>query len=439
MKKLYNFYLIITFSIFNCSAQEDLSINDAVKITLKNNLDIKVMENNLEITKNNSSLLSSDYLPIINAQSTFSSSNGDVEVTTPDGFSGKIEDTSSEDNSASLDILYFLIDGKGRKYNFKKSKELFDKTELEVKEVIENTLLQLYTVYYEVCRLIEEKEIVKASLDISKSRLLRKEIQFEFGQTTKLEILKADVDVNTDSIRYLNSLKNLSNAKRDLNLIMNVSLNNDYSLEKNINYSSEEKILDFYNTATENNNRLKIYNKSVLISSLELKAVKATYLPAIQLRGTYGWNESTNEIPRNPFNLFVQKGVSTGVNVSLPLFNGGKRITANKNAKIQLENSKIEKDKAYTMFQKELNNSYDTLKNNLFILQVQEQSLVTSNDNFLRNLEKYEIGIVSSIEFRNAQVNLLNAKLSRNSARYEAKISELYFLKLSGRIIDNSF
>ena len=439
MKKLYNFYLIITFSIFNCSAQEDLSINDAVKITLKNNLDIKVMENNLEITKNNSSLLSSDYLPIINAQSTFSSSNGDVEVTTPDGFSGKIEDTSSEDNSASLDILYFLIDGKGRKYNFKKSKELFDKTELEVKEVIENTLLQLYTVYYEVCRLIEEKEIVKASLDISKSRLLRKEIQFEFGQTTKLEILKADVDVNTDSIRYLNSLKNLSNAKRDLNLIMNVSLNNDYSLEKNINYSSEEKILDFYNTATENNNRLKIYNKSVLISSLELKAVKATYLPAIQLRGTYGWNESTNEIPRNPFNLFVQKGVSTGVNVSLPLFNGGKRITANKNAKIQLENSKIEKDKAYTMFQKELNNSYDTLKNNLFILQVQEQSLVTSNDNFLRNLEKYEIGIVSSIEFRNAQVNLLNAKLSRNSARYEAKLSELYFLKLSGRIIDNSF
>ena len=439
MTKLYSFYLIITFSIFNCSAQEDLSINDAVKITLKNNLDIKVMENNLEITKNNSSLLSSDYLPIINAQSTFSSSNGDVEVTTPDGFSGKIEDTSSEDNSASLDILYFLIDGKGRKYNFKKSKELFDKTELEVKEVIENTLLQLYTVYYEVCRLIEEKEIVKASLDISKSRLLRKEIQFEFGQTTKLEILKADVDVNTDSIRYLNSLKNLSNAKRDLNLIMNVSLNNDYSLEKNINYSSEEKILDFYNTATENNNRLKIYNKSVLISSLELKAVKATYLPAIQLRGTYGWNESTNEIPRNPFNLFVQKGVSTGVNVSLPLFNGGKRITANKNAKIQLENSKIEKDKAYTMFQKELNNSYDTLKNNLFILQVQEQSLATSNDNFLRNLEKYEIGIVSSIEFRNAQVNLLNAKLSRNSARYEAKISELYFLKLSGRIIDNSF
>ena len=91
------------------------------------------------------------------------------------------------------------------------------------------------------------------------------------------------------------------------------------------------------------------------------------------------------------------------------------------------------------MFEKELNNSYDTFINNLFILEVQEKSLETSNNNFLRNLEKYEIGIVSSIEFRNAQINLLNAQLSRNTARYEAKISELYFLKLSGRIIDNSF
>ena len=52
------------------------------------------------------------------------------------------------------------------------------------------------------------------------------------------------------------------------------------------------------------------------------------------------------------------------------------------------QNSKIEKEKAFLMFQKELNNSHDTYKNNLFILKVQEQSLNTSNNNFLRNLEK---------------------------------------------------
>ena len=64
MKEIFNFFLIVTISIFNCNSQENLSIDDAIKITLESNLDIKVVENNLEITKNNSSLLNSDYLPI---------------------------------------------------------------------------------------------------------------------------------------------------------------------------------------------------------------------------------------------------------------------------------------------------------------------------------------------------------------------------------------
>ena len=170
-----------------------------------------------------------------------------------------------------------------------------------------------------------------------------------------------------------------------------------------------------------------------------MKSIRSTYLPTVGLNGSYDWNESINDNPYAFFNKNIYDGISGGINLRWDIFNQGKRITANKNAKVMLENSKIEKEKAYLMFQKELNNSYETYNNNLFILEVQEQSLNTSNNNFLRNLEKYDIGIVSSIEFRNAQLNLLNAKLSRNTARYEAKLSELYFLKISGKIIDASF
>ena len=162
--------------------------------------------------------------------------------------------------------------------------------------------------------------------------------------------------------------------------------------------------------------RLKIYAKTVDISNFELKSIRSTYLPTLGLIGSYDWNESSNNNPYAFFNKNIYDGVSGGINLSWDIFNSGKRITANKNAKVRLENSKIEKEKAYLIFQKELNNSYESYKNNLFILNVQEQSLNTSDNNFQRNLEKYEIGIVSSIEFRNAQINLLNAKLARNTA-----------------------
>ena len=422
-----------------CDAQENLSVSDAVKLTLENNLDIKITENQNEIFKNNASFLNSGYLPKLSTSAGFNKSKQNVEIETPSNLTGKLDNMKSENSFSKISLEYVLFDNNGRKFNFKKSKELSSKSELEVKEVIENTLIQLYSIFYEVCRLSEEKEIIKSSLEISKSRLERNKTKFEFGQSTKLELLNAEVDVNTDSIRYLNAIKNLSNAKRDLNLVMNVDLDSDYILEQGVVYNSKENIISFYNNAAENNNKLKIYDKSVEISGYELKSIRSTYLPTIGLIGSYDWNESINDNPYAFFNKNIYNGISGGVNLRWDVFKSGKRVTENKNAKVMLENSKIEKEKAYLMFQKELNNSHDTYKNNLFILEVQEQSLNTSNNNFLRNSEKYEIGLVSSIEFRNAQLNLLNAKLSRNKARYDAKLSELYFLKVSGVIIDSSF
>ena len=422
-----------------CDAQENLSVSDAVKLTLENNLDIKITENQNEIFKNNASFLNSGYLPKLTTSAGFNKSKQNVEIETPNNLTGKLDNMKSENSFSNISLEYVLFDNNGRKFNFKKSKELSSRSELEVKEVIENTLIQLYSIFYEVCRLNEEKEIIKSSLEISKSRLERNKTKFEFGQSTKLELLNAEVDVNTDSIRYLNAIKNLSNAKRDLNLVMNVDLDSDYILDQGVVYNSKENIISFYNNAAENNNKLKIYDKSVEISGYELKSIRSTYLPTIGLIGSYDWNESINDNPYAFFNKNIYDGISGGVNLRWDVFKSGKRVTENKNAKVMLENSKIEKEKAYLMFQKELNNSHDTYKNNLFILEVQEQSLNTSNNNFLRNLEKYEIGLVSSIEFRNAQLNLLNAKLSRNKARYDAKLSELYFLKVSGVIIDSSF
>ena len=427
------------FSLFLCNAQENLSVSDAVKLTLENNLDIKITENQNEIFKNNASFLNSGYLPKLSTSAGFNKSKQNVEIETPSNLTGKLDNMKSENSFSKISLEYVLFDNNGRKFNFKKSKELSSKSELEVKEVIENTLIQLYSIFYEVCRLSEEKEIIKSSLEISKSRLERNKTKFEFGQSTKLELLNAEVDVNTDSIRYLNAIKNLSNAKRDLNLVMNVDLDSDYILDQGVVYNSKQKIISFYNNAAENNNKLKIYDKSVEISGYELKSIRSTYLPTIGLIGSYDWNESINDNPYAFFNKNIYNGISGGVNLRWDVFKSGKRVTENKNAKVMLENSKIEKEKAYLMFQKELNNSHDTYKNNLFILEVQEQSLNTSNNNFLRNSEKYEIGLVSSIEFRNAQLNLLNAKLSRNKARYDAKLSELYFLKVSGVIIDSSF
>ena len=435
MRKLI--YILLVFLNVGY-AQEILTTDQAVKLTLENNLDILVSENVLEISKNNSSILNSDYLPIINAESSFAKNKADVDIDTPGGLSGEIEERDEEAESARLNVIYYLVDGNGRRFNYKKSKELFNRTKLEVTEIIENTLLQLFTIYFDFARLTREQEILKNTLDISLERLERVKTKYKFGQSTSLEVSSAEVDKNTDSLNYLNIMKVLSNTKRDLNLIMNIDLESNFEVDEEVSFINLLEIEKFYNSGLSNNTMYQILNIDVEISSLELKAIKSTYLPVVQLTGSYGWNENINTNPYGLYNKFVQTGtVYGGVDITLPIFNGGKRITATKNARLNLENSKIQKNKNELEIIKNIRNAYETYKNNLFLLKIQEKSYQTSKLSYSKFEENYSLGLVSSIEFRQAQTNLLKAELSLNNSTYETKISELVFLKLTGEIIDN--
>ena len=435
MKNIIKIFVVIFLSTFNLVAQNDLTISSAVKKTLENNLDIKISENLEKIAKNNSSILNNNYLPNIQLGSDISSNIQSIEIETPSGISGTLDDTKTDNSSALLSISYNIIDASGRKYNYKKSKELFSKSNLEVKEIIENTMLQLFTVFFEVGRLSDERNILKNALEISKTRYERKLLEFEYGQTNNLEVLNAEVDVNTDSINLLKSSKQLFNAKRDLNLIMNVDLESQFNINTKIEFLSGEEIATIFSNGIYNNTRLLIIEKDVIISNLDKKITKYSYLPTLGLSGTYGWNESINDNPYAFYNKSISDGFSAGINIRWDIFRGGKKIIANKNAAINQQNSELNKKKTELDITKELRNAYQTHLNNLFIMEVQNKNLETNKNNFERNLERYKIGQVSSIEFRRAQLNLLNAELSNSSAKYQAKISEAYFLKISGEII----
>ena len=435
MKKYIKLFIIIFLTTSNVIAQNDLTISTAVKKTLENNLDIKISENFEKIAKNNSSILNNNYLPTFQIGSEINTNKQSIEVETPSGLSGTLDNTQTDNSSAVVSVNYNIIDASGRKYNYKKSKELYSKSNLEVKEIIENTILQLFTVFYEVSRLSEERKILRNALDISKNRYERKLLEFEYGQTNNLEVLNAEVDVNTDSINFLNTSKKLLNSKRDLNLIMNIDLESEFKIKPEIDFLNKEEIANIFSNDISNNTNLLIADKEVLIADLDKKVAKFSYLPTLGLVGSYGWNKSINDNPYAFYNRSISDGFSAGINIRWDIFRGGKKIIFNKNSEVNKQNSLLNKQKIELELRKELRNSYQRHLNNLFILEVQKKNLETNKNNFERNLERYKIGLVSSIEFRRAQLNMLNAELSNNTANYQAKLSEAYFLKISGEII----
>ena len=424
---------------FTYGQEPILSKEEAIALTLENNLGIRVSKNIRSIDENNADLLNSGYLPTISANAGGSFDRQNSEGQLANGEIRQADGAETRRYNASLNINYVLFDGLGRLWDYRSFQERSQQSELEVRQTIETTLLQLFSVYYEVARLEENTAFLSQALSISKNRLERAKYQFEFGQNTGLDVLNAEVDVNTDSVNLLNAEQLLRNTKRDLNLILNRDLSQTYMADTTVTFLPSLRMEEILSRAKENNVRMLLAEKDILISEYNLKSARSGYLPTIGLSGSYGWNESNNNSPLAFVLQNTSTGINGGVNLTWNLFDGGQTINSSRNAKINFENQQLLKKQTALEVERDIKNAWGNYQNARFVLEVQEKNLQTNLDNFNRSRERYELGQITSIVFRQAQLNLLNAVLAKSQAKYNAKIAELQLLQVGGELLNVDF
>ncbi|TCK67258.1 outer membrane protein TolC [Winogradskyella wandonensis] len=434
MKQLQIILLLLVFNLAN--AQQVVKPSDAVQLALEHNYGIQIANNNVEVAENNKAILNSGYLPTLTGNAGGNIDRQNAEGQLANGDTRVAEGAETRRYNASINLNYTLFDGLGRYYNYKRLKEEYNLSELQARETIENTMVQLLTVYYNVARQSENLKSFEETIEISRDRLTRSEYQFDYGQNTKLDVLNAEVDINNDSISIINSRQNLINLKRDLNLVTGNKISNQFEVDTTINFLFQLNKEDLLNKLYANNVRLIQNEKNIAINEFALKANKSGYLPTVGLTGSYGWNESTNNSPLAFVLQNTSTNVSAGINLTWNLFDGGGTITRVKNARINLENQKLQKEQLKIEIERNFNNAWDDYKNKLRIYEVQEDNIKTAKNNFERTQEKFKLGQVTSIEFRQAQLNLLNAVLSKNQAKYDAKLAEIIVLQISGELLN---
>jgi outer membrane protein TolC len=434
--------LFVLLIIFGCcissNAQGVLSKEEAITQMLSNNFGIQLAENQVEIADNNQGVLNSGYLPSLTGNAGGNYTKDDQDVTFRDGSQESIVGAETTRYNASVNFNYTLFDGLGRFWNYKSLKEQYDLTSLEARQTIETTLLQLFTVYYEVARLTENKKVLLQTYENTKQRLKRAEYSFEYGQVNKLDVLNAEVDIVNDSINLMNNRQLLENAKRDLNVVINSELEQKFEVDTVVSFTNQIQIENFVNTSSSNNVRLLQAEKNITISDYDYKASKAIFLPTIGLSGSYGWNEGN--FPVTSFaTSSTTTGVSGGLSLTWDLFDGGSGITRMKNARINYDNQQLIKAQIKQEVNRDIFNARGNYHTRLEILKLQTKNIFTAKNNYERSSEQYKLGQITSVELRQAQVNLLNAQTSKSLAKYNAKLAELELLQLTGQLLNVDF
>ena len=445
MNKGFILFIIVIVLINSSKAQDKLTKEQALDFALENNFGIQVSRNNTEITKNNSNILNSGYLPTVSISGGGNYIGSDSEIAFPGQFDDQgnpipnriFEGQESQRYNASVNLNYTLFDGLGRIYIYKQLKEQYNLSELQLRETIEYSILQIFEVYFSIAQFTESSRIFKQNLEVSKERQKRAQSAFIHGQGNKLAVLNAQVDVTNDSISLIQVNQQLDNSKRDLNLLMNQPIDKDYSVELEVNFVPEIQIESWIDTAPEKNVELLKQKSNIQINSYDVKINQSGYLPTVGLVGSYGWN--LNKSPATAFfpgtnNTTYSVGV--GASLSWNLFDGGRTSTRVKNAKLNFENQELFAQEARLSFDRDLLNALQNYKNTKEIFEIQKKQVETATYNFDRSQSQYQLGSITAIEFRQAQINLANAKNQRAIAKFQAKLSELQLIRLTGELLN---
>ena len=412
---------------------QTLTLQQALNTAWENNYGIKIINKELQITDLQNHAGYAGMLPVISAIA-----NYDVEVTNSEQqyFSGE---TRSEKNAGanSLDAGVYLdwtvFDGLGMFARKDKLEQLYALGELEVRAKLEEITMQLMIDWNNLIQLENAKKVMENAIDISGERLKIAQQRNVIGSGSGLDVLQAQVDLNTDSSAYINILLQIKNTKAVINEYMARDANTTFDINEKIAVDQTINLTSIKENVYANNTSLLIAEKNKQIAELQVKEYKSYLYPTVSLNAGYGFLKSVSEAGFVESNLNV--GPLAGVSLVIPLFNG---FTVSRNIEqMKVMQQMQELDVLQTQLSVNTNlvilyNQYET---SLQLMKIEQQNIESATKNVSIALEKFNLGAITSVELREIQLQKVNTENRYLTEELNAKIAELQLKYFSGKLI----
>lgn len=431
MRNFYT-YIFIFFLGFSSQAQELLTLEDAVKIALENNYDIKIAKNNSKIDETNNNLANAGMLPALNANFVNNNSQLDTKQTQIDGSIRQLDNAKNMNLTYGVGLDWTIFDGFSMFARKEQLNVLEQQGKAELQAAILTRISDVYTTYFD---LVQQQQVL-ASIDtaivISNQRLATAKNRFTIGKASKLEVLNAQVDLNSDLSLQLRQKEIIKISKIRLNELLVRNTQTDFTVTKDISF---EQSLDFNTlqaTAEKQNPQLQAQILSKKVADLNLKQVKGNRYPTVRI--TSGYNFTRSEASLGFITQSSGQGFVYGVTASMPIFNGFLQNRNEKVARYQVENAGFVLEQQKLSLDSQLASLYASYQTNLELVKVEEQNLEIAKQNLDITLAKFKIGTITTVEFRTAQQNFVEAAVRYSNAQYVTKLSEINLKELAGTL-----
>jgi len=399
---------IILISILNA---QTLSVDEAVRIALENKSAITNAEKDVRIAQLNRNSSAALLLPSISASNSFRETTYGNSIT-----------SESELYSGGVNLSQSLFNFGGKVNSVRQSNNSYQITKIQKRETTSRIILNVYTFYYQHLKDSELYEIAKEDLNLSKRQLDLVKQRFDLGAVSKTDYLKATVRYGsakstllTRELSFNNSFKNLRNSMGLIGTDTKISL--PKKVEINLIIPSFDEA---YQLMLSNSPSLNILDRRVDSAKIGVKQSWASSLPSLSMSLGYNATSSSDQITKQYFEDNYIK--SANLTLSIPLFNGFRKRNDIKISKLQLSQSEASLGTAKKDAEVELYSSLNRLDNYEELIPIQQEILLSAEEDLKLAERKYELGSADILELLDAQLAVIQASSSLVTTKYDAAI-----------------
>lgn len=423
--------LVALTTSISASAQEVLTLQDAVKKGLESNYNVRLAGNDLKTATNNNTYGNAGFFPKVDATIGGNLKSSSDETTALNGT--KTSNSPQTVNaSAGLSLSWTLFDGMNMFISKEKLDLLQQVGETALRINMENTTAQIIMSYNSI---VQQKKLIKVfteALNISLQRASIARKAKSIGAGSEVAMLKSEVDYKTDSANLIQQKLALSNLKADLNELLGRNPQQDFDVS-DISLAPESiNLSDIMTKGLEQNPSLIATRQQQTVSELDVKSAKSSQLPSINLNSSYTFNQY--DYKNGSYDKMNSHGPFVGVTAGVTLFNGFKVRRNIRNAQIQLENAQVRTEQMEQALRTDIIKGYNAFTTNTALVDIEQKSLALAQRNLDIAIKAYAQGSISDLEMRETQKNFVDVSYRLINAQINLKNTEVELRRISGTL-----
>ena len=438
MKRIYSLITAAFLLAFltSASAQGTWSLQKCIDYALENNIQIKQQDLNSKYYNNQLDQAKYNRLPNLNA-----GFQNNMNFGRTLGSDNTYLDINSNSTSGSLSTNVTVWNGFTLKNSVKMAEMDFRASLEDMQKAKDDIMLNIAAAYLEILFAQELQTVAEDLLKITQLQIDRTNKLVEAGSLAKGSLLEIEAQYAREELSVVNAQNRLQLAYLSLYQLLELPSSESFQIEKPVlpEIGANMSLLnsmDVFRNAVQLRPAVKGAEFKLESARQQLLIAKGNLMPSLSVSGNY-YNFYNNKYSdylgsKIAFSdqLKSNERYGFGATLSIPIFNRYLARTGVDNSQIQLENTELQLQSTKNLLRKEIEQAYTNALAAFKRYVANQKAVVSSKEAFRYTEEKFNVGMINSVEYNQSKNNLSSAQSDLLQAKYEyifrTKILDFY-------------